>query len=78
MLRIPWTAHRTNIAVLNKFRLENAQRQSSTNVACATVLRPRYRGADGIERLMMTREIEGKQLEIPISAVLHQATETDG
>lgn len=93
MLRIPWTAHRTNVSILKQLKLEKTQRLSAT---CLRRIMQYFghvarRDGNNLERLIVTGKVEGKrprgrspnrwsdqiskQLEMPISAALHQATE---
>lgn len=63
LLRIPWTAHRTNISVLHQLKMKNAQRLSAT---CLQRIMRYFghvarRGVDNLERLMVTGKVEGKR-----------------
>lgn len=63
MLRIPWTAHRTNISILKQLKLEKTQRLSTT--CLQRILRyfghVARRDTNNLERLMVTGKIEGKR-----------------
>lgn len=63
LLRIPWTAHRTNISVLKELKIENAQRLSQT---CLSKVLKYFghiarRSDDNLERLIVTGKVEGKR-----------------
>ncbi|KAL0878559.1 hypothetical protein ABMA27_003646 [Loxostege sticticalis] len=63
LLRIPWTAHRTNVSVLKELKMENAQRLSSICLhrVVSYFGHIARREANNLEKLIVTGKIEGKR-----------------
>lgn len=63
LLRIPWTAHRTNVSVLEELKMDKAQRLST--VCLQRIMRYfghiARRSMDNLERLMVTGKVDGKR-----------------